>query len=120
MTNLEKHREEFEYHLTAMMTTECENLIKTAGMHCSCECKACAEKFVDWLIDEATVDWSQVKPGTECWVKDKDDKAWFVRDFATFAFGKPWFLGVGMSVDNIKTPITLFNYDCSKLKEDEE
>lgn len=118
MTNLEKHRKDFEYHLRVMMTNECENLIKTAGMHCSCECNACCKKFVDWLLDEAPVDWSQVESGTTYLVRDNENDPWVVREFAVFAFEKPWFFSGGSSIDNMTITTSLQTYNYCKLKED--
>lgn len=122
MTNLEKHREEFVNAMKIMDISECDRILRCSNLECSQfkNCGDCANAFVDWLLEEAPVDWSQVEPGTKCLVRDDKDGVWVVREFAMFAFGKPWFLVAGISVDDIDGSVSLFNYNYCKLKEDED
>lgn len=120
MTNLEKHREEFVKTMKSMVTCGCSTLLKCTDLDCIDfkNCGDCANAFVDWLLEEAPVDWSQVEPGTKCLVRDDENDPWITRYFAVFSFGKPWFLGAGVSLTDIGDALYVFNYRYCKLKED--
>lgn len=121
MINLEKHREEIEKELTLLPVQNCKNLSILSGNKCNPvgTCEECMHNFVDWLLEEAKTDWSQVEPGTKCLVRDYDNWSWQERQFAIFAFGKPWFFVAG-TLDDVNTDTSLFNYTYYKIKEDEE
>lgn len=121
MINLEKHREEFVSAMKVMNTSECDRILKCSNLECSQfkHCGDCANAFVDWLLEEYNVDWSQVKPGTNCLVRDYDNTPWYEREFGVFAFGKPWFFVAG-SLDSMNKDTSLCTYRYYKLKEDEE
>lgn len=120
MINLEKHRKEIVKTMKVMLPDQCRSLLKGSNLVCGQFqlCEDCANAFVDWLLEEAPVDWSKVKPGTKCLVRDYDNTSWQERQFALFAFGRPWFFEVGSS-DSINTDTSLWNYTYYKLKEDE-
>lgn len=120
MTNLEKHREEFVKTMKSMVTCGCSTLLKCTDLDCIDfkTCEDCANAFVDWLLEEAPVDWSQVEPGTKCLVRDDENDPWITRYFAVFAFGKPWFFSGGSSIDNMTITTSLQTYNYCKLKED--
>lgn len=120
MTNLEKHREEFAEAMDRMRIREWSELFEISGLEFEQfkESSECSNAFIDWLLEETKVDWSQVEPGTKCLVRDDENDPWITRYFAVFAFGKPWFLGAGVSLTDIGDALYVFNYKYCKLKED--
>lgn len=122
MTNLEKHREEFAEAMDRMRIREWSELFEISGLEFEQfkESSECSNAFIDWLLEETKVDWSQVEPGTKCLVRDNENDPWVVREFAVFAFGKPWFFSGGSSIDNMTNTTCLYTYNYCKLKEDED
>lgn len=123
MINLEKHREEIEKEITQLPIENCKKLLNLSGDKCihAETCEECMHNFVDWLLEESKTDWSQVEPGTKCLVRDREDDEWLVREFCTFAYERPWFLGGAYSSKDIKEKTLLYSYTYRycKLKEDE-
>lgn len=122
MTNLEKHREEFAEAMDRMRIREWSELFEISGLEFEKfkESSECSNAFIDWLLEETKVDWSKVKPGTLCLVRDNENDEWNVRMFADFVCERPWFFGGGYSPTNITEITPLYTYNYCKLREDDK
>lgn len=129
MTNIEFYKKDVEREISNGKSV-CLALNEVANKNCwdgkvkPCldyvDCYKCSRDFLDWLLEEYNVDWSQVEHGTKCLVRDNEDDPWFVREFALFAFGKPWFFNRDSSKDDITSGTWLYAFNYYKLKEDED
>ena len=125
MTNVEKYKEELMDSFVMKGSCGLKNIYdlktETDNTEFFCnnyDCVTCRNIILDWLLEEAPIDWSQVEPGTKCLVRNYDNMPWKERQFGIFAFGKPWFFIAG-TLDDVNTDTSLCNYTYYKIKEDE-